>query len=152
MGTDKINLFEQAIKQNEWLAFALGEKEYFVLDREYGEHWVLGAWDKYIFPYIKARGEEIANPFIVEMISHLMNSTIDPREKNDAILLHLRVYYYRRHEGKVSSDAFAGQAEKIRKYLEDYRDALALKDKEQADDVTRRISLVKEYGGLVHCK
>jgi hypothetical protein len=46
-----MNSFEKAIKKSELLKFALGLDEYFIMDREYGEHWVLGAWQSHILPY-----------------------------------------------------------------------------------------------------
>jgi hypothetical protein len=54
-----VNLFEKAISRQEYIQFFFGENEYFVLDREVGEHWPYGSFNNHIIPYIERYGEEV---------------------------------------------------------------------------------------------
>jgi hypothetical protein len=60
MGENKIikNLFEVAIEKNELSQFFLGKGEYFVKNREFGDHWPYGSYKYYLEPYLKEHGEE----------------------------------------------------------------------------------------------
>ena len=75
MGENKVmNLFEQAIERDELLQFALGQKEYFMLDREYDENWVHGSWVNYILPYINSNNENIINQNLEKLFKSILNS------------------------------------------------------------------------------
>ena len=48
-----MNLFEKAVNTGELSKFALGQGEYFILDREYDGHWINGSWINYILPALQ---------------------------------------------------------------------------------------------------
>jgi hypothetical protein len=51
MGENKVtNLFGQSLSNDELVEFICGKDEYLVTDREYGGHWPLGSYKKYIEP------------------------------------------------------------------------------------------------------
>jgi hypothetical protein len=51
MGEYKIrNLFHHCLEKDELVEFICGKGEYLVTDREYGGHWPLGSYKKYIEP------------------------------------------------------------------------------------------------------
>jgi hypothetical protein len=56
-----MNLFQKAIENNELLNFALGKNEYFIADRDFGEHSVLNSWINNILPLIELKGQEYVN-------------------------------------------------------------------------------------------
>ena len=143
------NLFEQAIEKNELVEFALGEGEYFILDREYGGHWVLGSWQMYILPMMKSRTEEEVDPFIVRMVMELIHSgKTDIIKKNDAIVYHLHVYYYYKKEGRIKEDAFLYSNDVIEASLDEYCHFLSGSDKDKAENVKESIELIRKRGGL----
>jgi hypothetical protein len=93
-----MNLFEKAINNNELNMFALGEADYFILDRENDEHWVLGSWLKHIIPYINENENEN-----VEKMFMLLIKNISFKEKNkfDALLYHTYTYLYLLSEKRI---------------------------------------------------
>ena len=88
------NLFALAIQKNELEDFFLGLNEYFVLDREYGEHWPYGSFEKYMLPYSKFYGEEIFQKDFWKVIESLLNSAKDSNLVLDAIVNYLTIFYY----------------------------------------------------------
>lgn len=58
-----MNLFEQAIEKNGLLDFALGKHEYFIIDRDYGEHSVISSWLNYILSSIIAGDSDFNDRF-----------------------------------------------------------------------------------------
>lgn len=105
MGENKImNLFEKAIEKGELLNFALGKNEYFIVDREYGEHSVLSSWINHILPISITKGEEYVRGKITQMMTEVISSKfLNEQQKAENILYHLHVYYYLGSEGKLKA-------------------------------------------------
>jgi hypothetical protein len=152
MATDKINLFEQAIRQHELAEFGLGKKEYFILDREYDGHWILGSWDRYILPFMADNSEETASPFLVQMVRELMVSRLaDARERNFALLTHVRIHYYYKTKDRIRLDAFLVEDDAVERYLEDYAGLLTgAGESEDAGLIVHGIDMIRKYGGFKH--
>lgn len=93
------NLFSRAIARDELLEFATGQGEYFIVDREWGDHWVLGAWRNHILPH-SATADDGASS-LKKMFSLLLNAEMKPAAKMYCILYHLYVYYLFRRGRRI---------------------------------------------------
>jgi hypothetical protein len=142
-----MNLFEEAIKKEELLNFVIGQDEYFIPDRDYGEYWVLMAWKTSIIPYKVENGESLTNDSIVLMIDELIAAEgISMNKKIDFCLHHLYVYYYLKGEKFFESDAFEEKYQNIHRFLNDY----FVNYKQDVDYKASRnsVSMIMEKGGL----
>lgn len=145
-----MNLFEEAIKKGELLQFATGKDKYFILDREYGEHWIHGSWVNYILPLINERGEEIINPQILNLFKSILGSeSLDIEKKGDILLYHLHIYYYQKHEGKIQSDALTIINTELQHFLDSYMDYLVITKSSKIGAVQNAIDIIKSRGGLL---
>lgn len=145
-----INLFKEAIEKDEYLNFAIGKNNYFLLDREYGEHWIYGTWVNNILPFIHEKGEIFAKPFIIKMFETLLNEKeLNIETKNDCLLYHLHVYYYLLEEGKILNDSIKTLNLKFNEVFENYIKYLNSTSNSKADAVENAIGLIKSRGGLM---
>lgn len=69
-------MFENACKNKELFEFAIGHGHYFVLDREFGEHWISGSWEKYILPFLKDHEESHCIYCIVHLFLSIMDTEL----------------------------------------------------------------------------
>ncbi|SNA80404.1 hypothetical protein [Flavobacterium psychrophilum] len=145
-----MNLFEKAVNTGELLKFALGQGEYFILDREYDGHWIHGSWINYILPYINEKEEVIANIDILNLFKSILNAKdIDLEKKGDVLLYHLHVYYYQKQEGKINSDALGEINEELLSFFDNYLGFLNKTSPPKIAAVQDAISLIKSRGGLI---
>lgn len=90
MGENKINnLFNNALLNKELDKFLLGEGVYFILDREYGNHWHYGSYLNYIAPNI----ENILPKLFWEEINNLLICHHDKNMILDALVAYFIPYY-----------------------------------------------------------
>jgi len=95
------NKFEKAVKDGALVDFFLGNGEYFIPDRDYGDHSAILSWNNYIIPYLENNVTKIGT--IEEMfLEVLLNEEIDPLEKEKFLTYHLFIYYTFRKENKIS--------------------------------------------------
>jgi hypothetical protein len=93
-----MNLFKKAIDNNELKQFAIGENDYFILDRENDEHWILGSWLNYILPYTKDND----NDNVEKMFLSLLNNISFKENKTfDSLLYHTYSYFYLLSENRI---------------------------------------------------
>ncbi len=144
-----MNLFEQAILKNELLNFALGKDEYFIADRDYGDHSVMMSWTNNVLPLIDTKGIVYINSKIKEMLLELLESNIDGLVKNECLLYHLHVYYYLNSEGRIKADSLISFDHRILKSLNDYVLSLQKTNQAKANAITHAINLIQSRGGLV---
>lgn len=144
-----MNLFEEAIKKDELFEFAQGKNQYFILDREYGEHWIHSSWVNHILPLINEQGEDNLNPQILNLFKSILNSEIlELEKKGDLILYHLHVYYYLRNDGKIRNNIPIMLNAEIRVLLENYMDYLVKTNSNKIGAVRNAIQLIKTRGYL----
>jgi hypothetical protein len=148
------NLFEKAISSQELADFALGKGDYYVIDREYGEHWISGSWLQYILPHIDKIDKQTANDEIIRMFNALLNyKKITIEEKIFQLLQHLHVFYYLKSTGKIDPDFSIIDIEiKINKQVDAYREILMNETKlinEKSDRMDQLIDLIKRRGGML---
>lgn len=95
------NLFQKAIENKNLLDFALGNSEYYLIDRENGTHWILGIWLYHIIPCLeKAEGiKEINNMFDLLLFTNVPESI----ELNDNLLMHTYTYVSLLKNGRVKT-------------------------------------------------
>ncbi len=89
---DKV--FEEVIEKRDYKDFFLGKGNYFILDREYGEHWFYGAFKQVLWPYAQKNGEQ---KFEFEFWKGILNLLKNPGDdKNlilDSIVNNILVFY-----------------------------------------------------------
>lgn len=87
-------LFEEVIEKRDYNDFFLGKGKYFILDREYGEHWVYGAFKQVLWPYAQKHGEQ---KFESEFWNGILNLLKDPGDDInlilDAVVNNILVFY-----------------------------------------------------------
>ena len=99
-----MNLFQKAIEKNELLKFALGKNEYFIADRDFGDHSVLNSWINNILPLVESKGQIYVDEAIEKMLTEILFSVqITSEEKNENLLYQLHVYYYFKHENRIKA-------------------------------------------------
>lgn len=144
-----MNKFEKAVKNSQLLDFALGRKDYFIHDREYGEHSVIQSYTKFILPLLAKNTPKI-NESINEMFKELSStSSVDKTIKYEFLLNHLHVYYYLRKEGKISNDDALKSldksiCEKLNRYVQ------ATKNDKSLAYFSPSIKTIIKNGGLKH--
>ncbi len=144
-----MNLFRKAVNTGELLKFALGQGEYFILDREYDEHWIHGSWTNYILPYMNEEGESLANVDILNLFKSILKANdLDLEKKGDTLLYHLHVYYYQKQEGKINSNALGEINNELLSLLDDYLVFLNKVNSPKITAIENAISLIKSRGGL----
>lgn len=144
-----MNLFEQAIEKNEFLDFALGKHEYFVLDRDYGEHSVIGSWLNYILPLIEIKGINYVNEGIETMFKKIIESNeITEQVKNENLLYHLHTYYYLDSEKRLKALLSKYLSELMENILTSYLDKLKKSNDNKYQAFANAINLIKSRGGL----
>ena len=144
-----MNLFEQAISKNELLNFALGKNEYFLADRDYGDHSVIMSWNNNVLPIIETKGMDYINSKIKEMILELLESNIHELIKNESLLYHLHVYYYLDSQGRIKADNLISMNQRILKSLNDYVALLHSNNDSKANAITNAINVIQSRGGLI---
>ena len=148
MGENKImNLFETAIEKRELLDFSLGKDDYFIVDREYGEHSILASWTNHIVPVSVIKGDKYVKGKVIEMMSKVTSSNIlNEQQKAENILYHLHVYYYLGFEGKLKTYSLEEINLEIEKCFSNYLKSIS--DKNKIENFKRAIDLIKSRGGL----
>lgn len=147
-GMVKVNLFEQAVKKGELLDFALGKGEYFLADREWGEHWVLGTWLYQLVPYCSKIGSyQPAKDMLLEL---LFSAAVPIDVKLESILYHVYVFYYLKSENRIlSSDIVKDMEPEIINTIEKHLSSLEKENrKDQLDKLYQSISSIVKRGGL----
>lgn len=154
MGKDKIiNLFEQAIQKNELFNFASGQNGYFISDREYGGHLVLGSWINYILPFYLNNDETYVNIYIQKMLKEILESnSLDINAKNELLLYHLHVYYYLDSEHRLVADPLIELNPDLERLFNSYVKYLSINSVEQRNIFLNSIKLIKSRGGLNNCR
>jgi hypothetical protein len=140
------NLFEQAIAQGELLKFALGKDEYFMADRDYGDHSVINSWISCILPLIEKDGMSFVNDRIEEMFQALLDADIDSNTKSDSLLYHLHVYYYLNNEGRLQARKLAELNPQIPAALEQYIESLRNNSDPAQSTARNTLELIKKRG------
>jgi hypothetical protein len=142
------NLFEQAIEKNELLEFALGKEEYFVVDREYGEHSVINTWINYILPLIDSKGIEYVDEAIENLFKTLLMANIDEPIKNETLLYHLHVYYYLHSQSRIVAQSLKNLNSSIEDSLNAYISNLEKNHDSKASAFINTVKLIQSRGGL----
>ncbi|GJM36080.1 MAG: hypothetical protein DHS20C18_50810 [Saprospiraceae bacterium] len=144
----KVNLFEQAINKEELLDFALGKGEYFLADREWGTHWVLGTWLYQLVPYCSKIGSYApAKDMLLEL---LFSASIPMEDRLESLLYHIYVFYYLKSENRVHSPDIVKEIEpEIINTIKKYSPVLERTYKtEQLNKLKQSIVSIKKRGGL----
>ena|SRR5690554_306786 len=144
-----MNLFEQAIEKKELVDFALGKNEYFVADRDYGDHSILISWTNNILPLIGIKGIDYVNEKIKKMMLELLESDTAESVKNESLLYHLHVYYYLDSEGRIKADDLSPLNQRFLKSLNAYVFLLRSRNDTKANAIENAINLIKLRGGLI---
>lgn len=144
-----INLFGVAIAKDELLKFALGRDEYFIADRDYGDHSVIISWTSHILPLIELKGLHYVNKQIENMFCILLNSNLDETVKNESLLYHLHVYYYLDSECRIKAEKLSSLNQKIFGSLDKYLTSLKAKNDPKENAVKNAINLIRSRGGLI---
>ncbi len=144
-----MNLFEEAIKKGELLKFALGKEEYFMADRDYGDHSLINSWISYIVPLTEKEESEYINEKIEEMFLRLINSDLDIQTKNESLLYNLHVYYYLDSENRLKARKMGRINSAILSSLQEYLNFLKNKNDPKEKAVLNAIDLIKSRGGLI---
>lgn len=143
-----MNLFQKAIENNELLNFALGKNEYFIADRDFGEHSVLNSWINNILPLIELKGQEYVNVAIEKMFNEiLISDQITSEEKNENLLYQLHVYYYLNHENRVKANKLTKLNPKLLESLLEYSNYLEKINSPKANAFKSGIELIQRRGG-----
>lgn len=143
-----MNKFEKAIKQHELLEFALGNREYYLRDRDYDEHWFLGSWINYILPYCRANNCDAP---IREMFQVLIkDSALPQQEKLDALLCHIYVFYYLIGEKRLDDKNLIIELENaIGVEIDIVKDDIIAKGSlDKLNEMRTTVALIKSRGGL----
>jgi hypothetical protein len=143
------NLFLLAIDKAELVDFALGNGDYFIADREYGVHWVLGSWLYHILPVIN----DLKN--IRQILNEMLSRLIDERNisievKNDTLVYHLHVFYYLRKEKRIKGEDFFSDLNlKINDVFNSTKHYLINSGQQsKIESLDFAIDLIKRNGGL----
>ena len=144
-----MNLFQKAIEENRLTEFALGLNEFFIPDREYGDHWVLAAWQRHIIPILEEDKKVEAK--ILDMLSSLLNTDLAREEtKTNLLLYHLHIFYYEMKNGRLNStDFLASQTEKFMLQIKKMKQLNSEENYlEKNQKIDFAIDLIRKNGGL----
>jgi hypothetical protein len=144
-----MNLFQKAIQENRLAEFALGLNEFFIPDREYGDHWVLAAWQQHILPMLQE--DKNLEAKILDMLSSMLNSNLTTEEiKTNLLLYHLHVFYYDMKNGNLNlSDFLSSQTEKFMFQIEKTKQLNSEENNlEKNQKIDFAIDLIRRNGGL----
>lgn len=136
------NLFQKAINNNNLFDFALGNGEYYLIDREYGTHWTLGIWLYHIIPcFDKNEGINEIN----DMFEQLLNTTPQNIAANDSLLMHTYTYVSLLKSGRIKNKVLkdATIIEAIEK-LSTYFDFLKTTDANKYEEDIYVFNLLKD--------
>ncbi|MEW7292609.1 ankyrin repeat domain-containing protein [Aquimarina sp. 2304DJ70-9] len=143
------NFFKLAIKNDELVKFAMGEDTYFIQDREYDEHSVVGSWNTYVLPYFKNNKNDCIKNVRL-MFSQLSKADqISICVKVEKLLYHLYVYYYFKSKGDINfsiddiEEVILIEIEKCRKNIQFANDTAKL------NGLITSVQAVKNKGGLL---
>lgn len=100
MEKENINLLQKAINNTDLLDFALGNGDYYLVDRERGTHWFLGIWLYHVIPCLEIN--EGINE-IVDMFNLLL--TVDTLDipANDSLMMHTYTYVSLLQDGRLKN-------------------------------------------------
>ncbi len=143
-----MNLFEEAIKKDQLLQFALGEGEYNMPDRDYGDHSVINSWISFILPLIERKGLEYVNDKIEIMFQTLLKGKIDSKTKYESLLYHLHVYYYLNSEGRIDARKLTSINPKLLSSLQQYIEHLKSNNDPKEKAFRNSIVTIQSRGGL----
>jgi len=95
------NKFKKAIEMNELTAFFLGKDNYFIPDRDYGDHSVIQSWNSYILPFIEINPNNTF--FVGEMFEEVLRKITNCNaDIENYVTYHLFVYYSKIFHGKIA--------------------------------------------------
>lgn len=144
-----MNLFEEAIEKKELLEFAIGKGKYYVVDRDYGSHSIIGSWINYILPLVETKGVGYVNNSIENMIKELtFAENIENDIRNEMLLNHLHVYYYLVEEKRVVAINMIKLNTEIQHIFDLYLDELEKLNDSKITAIKDTIALIKSRGGL----
>lgn len=144
-------MFAKAIEQNELFEFASGNGEYYLRDREYDEHWVLGSWINHILPYCRNNNCDVP---VREMFQALINDTTLPQqEKLNSLLYHLYVFCYLVGEKRFDNEDLIKDLESAVGFeVDNLKNKLvAAGDSNKLNELKNTVTLIKSKGGLNSC-
>ena len=90
-----MNLFVKALANSELFEFIIGEGDYFVADREYGDHCPLGSYKLYIEEYLSNTKGLFGSEFWLEIIKILESDDKDLNIFIDYLIGYLTPYYHK---------------------------------------------------------
>lgn len=144
------NHFKSAVEKKELLKFALGMDNYFLPDREYGEHSVIDSWINNILPLIETDGYQYLNPHIINMFIELLNDHSHNKSTlNECLLYHLHVYYYLQSENRIKAADLREINPLLINCLNTYIDALNKAKNPKGKIIAETIETIKSRGGLL---
>jgi hypothetical protein len=142
-----MNLFEIAINKGELLSFALGKEDYFIPDRDYGDHSILFSWTSFILPVSVLKGNQYIKEIIVKMLKEvLLSNSLSKQQKAGNILYHLHVYYYLDNEGKLKAYNLEELNYKVEECFSNYLTSIS--DETKINSFKKAIELIKSRGGF----
>jgi len=142
----KENLFADAIKKNELLHFAQGKGRYFILDRENGEHWVLGSWLNHIIPFYH-NDKENCRKGIKEMFMNIVNIEDNPEKEACNFLYHVYTCHYLISEGRIK-DLSILMEEMEAYFIKNIEKIKRLIPPDKVHEINASIKMIKNKGGL----
>lgn len=101
MEKENSNLLQKAINNADLFDFALGNGDYYLVDRERGTHWFLGVWLYHVIPCLEIN--EGINE-IIDMFDLLL--TVDTLDipANDSLLMHTYTYVSLLQDGRLKNE------------------------------------------------
>lgn len=145
------NDFIKAIDNQELVDFSIGKGNYFLPDREYGGHWILGSWLNSILPLLNESNTDIQE-HLITMLQELIYSTDIPViEKSENLLSHLYVFYYLRKENRIPDlDIFDTLLPDISLFLDKVKeDCIANNQLDTLTQMKNTINMIQNNGGLL---
>ncbi len=142
------NLFKNSIENNEYVSFAFGEGQYFIQDREYDEHWVLGSWVNHILPYSEGSMNSCKSELLVMFEEILNTSNYKIEEVAENLLYHIYVFHYLVKERGLNelNGLLDGLNDRIITFILNYRKEINSFTKIM--ELKNSIKMIKSKGGL----
>jgi len=142
-----MNLFEKAIINGDLLNFAIGKGEYYIMDREYGEHSIFSSWSTQILPFYTINRDFHFKEILIKMLNQvLFSSILNNQEKAETILYHLHVYYYLDSQNKLKADSLKELNFEVNACFEKYLSSVS--NSQKIDVFKNAIKLIQSRGGL----